>query len=591
MGISQEELDIYNGAEQPTRTEKDIDLVFNKHRRASEAFDASFELGWKSTFVGAANKMIALNDADNGGNKIAPMELNKLYPNMPAPFTEHMTKTQAQFIFDQHQEKQELQEAINKGPDGLFYGGVNMAASIAAHMLDPVEVGAGYLTGPLLGFATQGTRLGAALGVSKVAARGRLAAMGVKHIPSTAGASALQKAAFNMIEGTIGNIAAEVPIVAMNSKMLEDYTALDAFVSTAGGAIGFSALGFLGSKGARFLSDMNLNDQLMINQVAWARAEKFGTSNVSPAIKDLAMRTNAKPRSRGVFGGAPYKYEPHTKGNGKDFYVVFDGQNNGVDLQRQSLTGERYANKSETLMATDSDLVANGAGSNGDIHKVNIDDVNLINLNQITEEGQILINGIVHRHPQLSKYIPVEGITPKDFLDDLHIAVTSGAVSPKVLDDFIDEMQVMKYDGFVNDGSKLYGAAHNQHNSVTIFKGAIDKVKFKGRVKGQPQLVPRISEADRIKESTRLNSPDNHIDYDPGLVKDMENLKASPKGEEVISEIKADSQRVEEQFKVVKDAAPEDLKPEFEEIEKAANEIDAMGEAMDIASNCIGGMK
>lgn len=565
------------------------------------AAELSAEMAMKDTAIISFARMKALKELDNGSKKLSPVELNKKYPNMPRPFTESMNEAQAQFVVDQQIERAELAHKINQGPDGFFYGTLNFLGGMIPHAMDPVEFGAGYMMAPVLGLAAAGTRVGATLGITQKAATGLLAKAGFRSVPTMAGATTAQRFGHAAIEGTLGNIAAEIPIAAASTKDMTDYTAMDAFMSTAGGAVGFTGVRFGAAKVIQMLKRLGVDSHAVAQQVGMAQALDFKRLELDPLLRDYALETSPKPPSGldiEIGGVRDYQYRP-LEGpiSDKTFYISSERMG-PLKPEYMATLHEDFNFKSRQLQLSDSVFVANAAAArkvnqlSGGIYEVNLKDAKLANLDLLPDEKMKRVFRGIMDDIGIRK-MDLESKTSKQLIDDLKQDVELGRLPEKAMDRLQERMELEGFEGFYHDGSQFYGIPHGRHNAVTLFDSAKKKMDFKKLHKADRRAVPRITESDRIKLAEEMQAPNRRIDWDQETHDAVNKFMDKPLSDREAGEVKSDYQSVKDRLERVKsryEKTPE-LKELLDELDKFEKDADMEMELTRAAVDCFGGRK
>lgn len=150
---------------------------------------------FKEAADGTAVNLLARRSAVNelqatGAKDLTPEQANARYPEMSTKWNKPVNPYVAQMLSDREQEQRQRQLAIDMGPQDPFSKTIQFGAGLLAHAMDPLETGAGMLTG---------------WGVGAVVAKSVWGSAAVKAI-AEGSASFGTRAAFHGIEAVSGNL-------------------------------------------------------------------------------------------------------------------------------------------------------------------------------------------------------------------------------------------------------------------------------------------------------------------------------------------------------------------------------------------------
>lgn len=169
-----------------------------------EAMEPEVSLGrvakaaWDNASLGATTASAITSGIERGGlanigEKQSPEKINKMFPGLNAD--RDITVSEAEYIMNRRQQMQYNQEIISKASDSFFKGTIVPFVSGAARsMLDPVDLGVGFITG------------GIGNGLAK-------------------GGSLARKIAIDAAEAATAATIAEAPVAMEMNETFEQYTA------------------------------------------------------------------------------------------------------------------------------------------------------------------------------------------------------------------------------------------------------------------------------------------------------------------------------------------------------------------------------
>lgn len=552
-----------------------------------ETASLNFQRAWEDTAVGLLARKHALSNLENSGRKLTPDEANERYPNLPNPFRDEVSESAAQFLSDQAAERRELERRIAKGPDGLLAGTANFGAGLMAHMMDPIEMSASFVTG---------WGAGAALGRS--AAGAKLLRKAQTSTKARVGLNTFEAGSGNLLE----NLAQETLIAnQMLAEGRDPATLGEAALNTAVSTVAGTLVGVGVKEAANFTS----RAMARIYKSSAPEAEVTVTNNImsemlsgrrpdpEPYIKALADETNITHKDFPQ-AGKFYSYAPleRTQVRNKEFLFVTRGR----DINTAPVFTADDLGFGVTL--TDSPFVANGSAVRsafdqpGTIHSVRFDDLNFLDARQpIPSEMRKTISG-AYTELGLSK----TGLNQKplrDALREIRDAVDNSVDKDELLQDVGRAFRDQGYDAILDDGTRRLNIDnHTPHNSITLLNE--QKLRSQGSyepdtsVIGKPDKLSIQQAADK-----KLNGPKD-LDFsselrsqvDKKLVElgnvDPRNIDISAKKMEndlKIQEIESlDKQRL----------LDEELKTAFEELKNLRADTETVSSAFDSLKTCVG---
>lgn len=499
------------------------DEYFNQPERvgSNDAASAAFDLGQKDNALSLVQRYFTEKSYQNqGATDLSPDEANKMYPDMPEPFREPINPYIAQMRHDDEMERRNLQAKIAQGPQDSWTRTKVMGAGMLAHLVDPLELGAGMLIGAGAGRIAAAGFLGQGLKTAAVATRAGEAtlAQGLAYDAVEAGAGGVIQSA-----GQEGFQA-----VVQNQEQMPDFRSYhdvgaDILV---GGMMGFG-LQF----GVRGLA-RGISHGIEFSQRGLGRFFE-GTS---PEAKTLVYRnmvhsyeTNSLPITESIVraieqetnvphAATGYEFSPILpKGSleGKKFYTV-EGKALGNDY---GLGGTHVS---------DNPAVANAAATRGlsdgpsSMHEVSIKDLNPVELNKpfdptIGEQISSILKkaDVLNVDPKISK--------AADVLENVRNAVDSGAIPESVLNDVKKVIQDAGYDSLVSDGAKFGSSEHAPHNHITL----LDETKMKPvkEFKADSNIINSPTEKDLAQVQNQMERPKEFLGYEQEYQKIKQELK------------------------------------------------------------------
>lgn len=451
-------------------------------------FEAAYELASMDTFVGGLARNSALDEMDGPtAKKLSPEDLNEKYPNMGVPFNKPMSEVAAFHLNEEATKRNDLQRIISEGPKGTFYNqAVNIGGSLVAHALDPVEFGAGALTG--LGIKGVGMLI-----------KGSKAAASSTLLAKTG--DALTKSGFVVEagEGMLGNAVLEPFMYEQQKRAQVDYGIEDAFISVVGGGLAMPVL-----KKA-FKTVLGLPDSTVGMAVKNSMGQALEGYRPTPELHAKAYNDIAFKNPEGITTGSvrsEYKFEPMDNAlhQEKTFYMA------GASINESKTIGDFLG---EGSYLTDNPNFANNIAAHpmddsfGDVFEVRLSETKLLDAD--------------------SKLDVSDDFSHMDLTEKAREVLGSAASVKQALTslDEVDQkslINALKAQGY--DGLSQADSAKG-HNAVHLFPESVAKIqeqgKFKPDIKAVPSLDPKEIEAMRAKARSR----ENELDFDPAADKEF----------------------------------------------------------------------
>lgn len=484
-------------------------------RGTFETIGTAFESAFEETGVGLVSRYMAKRELEqNGARKITPEEANQRFPNMPVPFREAVNPVVAQYLFDRNQEKVDRERKLALGPSDPLTKTAMFGAGIVAHLMDPLEFGAGAITG--WGF---GAAAGRGIFGARVASAARAVELGV----ATPKARIIKEGA----EALAGNLTENV---VQEGALREQNLAEGGTYDISGGVANVAISTLIGTafhlgikEGVHSLRAMRritktlspeLDVPIMRTVISQANAEV--RVDASPILQATARETDVNPHNvGGVFN---YEYTPATSTGGKTFYSVV--KNIDPDADHVDVGDSYFGGK--TL--TDNPAVANVSATRSYaepsvIAEIEAGDMKVLNLNEAAPDD---VRAILNPHLEAGDFVQTEvtGVSTREILDSIQQAIDSEILDPEVMIKIKDDLKAIGYEGVMHDGTKRVGVEHGPHNVVELF----DNVKGVQRGFRTPDAGVRNQVYEHELEAAKSYREDlkNRTDFDIDRVNEVE---------------------------------------------------------------------
>lgn len=446
-------------------------------------FEAAYELASMDTFMGGLARNTALDEMDGPtAAKLSPDDLNEKYKDVGVPFTKPMSEVAAFHLNEEGRKRNDLQRIISEGPKGTFYNqAVNIGGSLVAHALDPVEFGAGALTG--LGIKG----VGALINGSKAAASSSLLA---KAGQVMSGEGFVVEAA----DGILGNAVLEPFMYQQQNRAQVDYGIEDAFISVVGGGL---AMPVLKKAFGSVIGLPNSTVGIAVkNSIGQAQEGFRPTPELhAKAYNDIAFKNPPEGAPLGSVR-AEYKFSPMDSSlhQEKTFYMA------GASINESKTIGDFLG---EGSYLTDNPNFANNIAAHpmddtiGDVFEVNLKDTKLFDLDKPLD-------------PEVAKTLDLKTLSI-----DSDVKTLLKNADPEFLEQFTAKMKELGFDGLSHSDSV------KGHNAVHLFPESAAKIQEQGRFKPDPKAVPALNPKDVESMSTQARSRENELDFDPELDKEF----------------------------------------------------------------------
>lgn len=445
--------------------------------------------------------------AETGATPLTPEEANKLYPFMDQPFNEPINPYLAKLKADQQIEKQELQYKIQNGPQDMWTKTKQFGVGLLAHMLDPIELGAGYVVGLGIGGAAVKGYLGQAAAQSAKAG-----GIGAALVEGSGGAlieNVAQEGAQKLVENKEGIVDPR-----SGSEIATDVVIGSLFPAAI--QVGVRAPRAIGRIGRMLKNTSPEADLPMVRHTIQA-AETGTMPNVEPMIKALAKETDVDPKLVN-YEFQPVDIDPATNTasvEGKTFYVAT------ADSAPDAATVPLGDDVGFGTHLTDHPGVADAAGARsmadgiGTVKEVNVDNLKPLNMNDVIPED--LLRDIENH----IDFTLSEGRTVKEVLQMVRDGVDAGDIPDFALDRVRRSIQRAGYDALISDGKTHMGVDHTPHNHIILLDDVITTRPDDEFIKGMEERhAQRMKDLDE-RQAQRMK------DLDEGHDQRMKDMQAS----------------------------------------------------------------
>lgn len=464
--------------------------------------------------------------------KLSAEQLNQLYPYMEVPFTRPVAKNVAELLAQRARRRQELQDIINRGPQGLLPGTMRFASSVFEAIQDPYELAAGFATGAALTSFARSAR--------------------IAYLASTK-PTAWQSVRAATTDAFVGSAVLEPFTMAAAQQNMRQYGASDSFYNVAassvawGVGVGAWRVGIRGvSEASRYLRGVDPN----LEESAMRSAQGAVASDRNPLVGDIVDAASRRLHGPGISRETPsWTYTPIRNAQdlaarqGRLFAASPDPRSEYFSGTRGFIEDDFGSNGT---YFTDSDRVASGIAHNpetnqsGTVHLFDIDtnDLNLLDL-EAKPEGRA--REIVE--PFIRAMFPekrAKWLLKHGSLRQVYNAAR-GLAADGVMDDAIDRLNLrFAQEGFhglrFEGGARGKGGAKSgQHNVFMMFDPSDlpdKKMRMRERFATSPdprQAGSALSVEDARAMAERAHAIYNHTLFDQD---DYEEIVSVIKGPE-----------------------------------------------------------
>ncbi len=471
----------------------------------SEVWDAGLELAQQETFIGTWARNTAVEEMNKGPARIlSAKEANEAYPVEKA-WDKPVNEQTALHLSEEHARKQELKRTIEAGPTGAW--GTNFAASTIAHVLDPVETGAGLLLG--MGLAGIGSAL-ARSAAPAVARTGQLLAKG--------------GFAKDVAENFVGNLAAEAYVVEGADTARTNYDYRDAVYNSVIGSIvgtGVSRGATYGVKKA-FGKILGKNDNAVGAAVAGTRGalENGKLPDVDGPAKAYNEIAHGNPPPGAQMGQSrsEFKFTPFESDQAGDIKFFAPTKQAGTMDGGTRQVGDYFG---EGLTITDNPHVANNIAGHHmedlktDVAEISLEDARLFDLDkpvELTPEEFATL-------PESIQGILQEAESYRDAVTQMRQLVDEDELTEQAFEEMNAFVRSQGYDGY-----KLAHDGENPFHQVHIFPESASKLKQGALYKADVASVPQPNQARMAKETQTMGSPESDLFFDAAAKKEWDDF-------------------------------------------------------------------
>lgn len=492
---------------------------------AWDKLSTEFELAGKSTAISNISEMMDLKERENNPNQktLSIEELNQKYGGLGITWTEPKKASVAEYIVQKQQEKNVLQNRILRGPEGAANSIAGFGAGVAAHLLDPLELGVG-LAG---GWAFRAAGLLAEGGIGMALARGAA-------------------------EGALTQVPFEALNIAHDRQMQMDVSAMTSLQNVMFGAVGGAALEGIGYGMKSIINRKALgsvaHETPALTESAAAQMADGRRPNLKPFV-DVFERERLgmgpRPSEFDYSGRANYKFEslstenPVTK-------KMYSGSTSQMEKFAELAHGEFKNSRrdfGEGVYMVDDPYVANGyAGSSfsdtsGVVHELDVAGAKLASLDAPMPEG--LRAGVLDA---LAKAPDEEAAHAIAKLVESGEQVPLGSVydaldgAPKEAKEAINQsLKEAGYDGIHFTDGDSSGAV--KHNGMMLFDEAKGKISQAGAYEADQRFLGGLTQDEKDALIRSYNEKQNQIFHDPLEIKEMNDLASRAVNQDLTAEV------------------------------------------------------
>lgn len=439
-----------------------------------EGAEASLISSARQSSTASVFRIMKINDAEEEGlflgqKPLSPQRLNRMFPEVIDPFKRPMTLNAAKVVVERQKEKRKL--AIARQNSSTFAGIVGFGLSIPVHAFDPIDLGAGIVTGGILGVAMKGTRLAKIFGFA-----------GKSFSKLTAG----QQFRSSAITGTIGNIIVE-PIAARAAQLEnENYGLAQVVANSAMGGFGFAGARFLGGKAFGAVGKLSNNVKAKLMKSSIGQVAEGKSPNMEPLIREAATPDAIYPPGRSY----DYQKIDGTAMKGRRFYIA--ANRSDPEFKSARRIGDDLG---DGVYLTDDPFKVNevAVGKHGDVStriiEAELDDLNIIDLDNrldLNNTRDISIRDSIRDvvGEKYGRLLDTE--TPRVVYDKIFDDVALGRLEKVVLRDLDSKLEKVGFDGTLHDGmSNVRASESTRSNYLRLFNSS--------KIKAQSSIKPEIS--------------------------------------------------------------------------------------------------
>jgi len=470
-----------------------------RERGTLETLSNTISLSAKDMETASLMRLMNLSTLDPDGERLPPEQLRDKFPEHRDLFNYEMSEIQAQEVIKEANSRRNLEMEIAKGPQGVVQTGLNFAAGMIPHALDPIGWGVGMATGGILKASSFGAKMYKAISAMKEAGNVRKAA--------AAGLS------LQMAENAVGNLLVEpIPMTVANLEGRE-YGAAEAFTNAVGGAIlGTAVIRGIGGGvkfawnkinpqagkvGSKSPAAVELTLDMVTNQLKAGRRP-----DVSRVIRDMVQETAPSREFKRI--------NPADVASGKVYAPK--NKRSKPALGNARAIGDNYGDNAIYLSFDEGS--ANGAAASkysdrlGAVEEFEISEK--MNLLDLDEPAPSNFRSIAE---EFSPTVAARGadatVSSRQLLEDVKTDIREGKLEPEALDQLNARMAEEGYDGYYHDNRVELGEEGNRNNVMVLFNDS--KLKSNGVRAGDRSRLKLPTQEELVEmnraESTRDDSP------------------------------------------------------------------------------------
>lgn len=319
---------------------------------------SAFDVGGRFSVMAAIGRMREF-DAAATGRLLEPDEANELYGMEGLSFEGQIHEGQAKLMRKRKEHELRFDAIYQQGAKGAGRFALGMGASMVASLANPLDMAVGFV--PVVGAPGRAAEVGRVASTGIRGAVGRAVARGgiipaeaiaklpvIGRYPGTAAA---------IVEGTVGQAIAEIPVALANFQDQSNYTGLDAAVNIAGAGALSGGLRAALSGAARVLSRMTDEGHIKAQNMADVQLiESRNPINVRSVVETdpgtLAYRAEVEER---------LSWRNSPEGRASREQDVLRAVDEEVSKQRGEIARslkERHVNEADLVALAEAELTA-----------------------------------------------------------------------------------------------------------------------------------------------------------------------------------------------------------------------------------------
>jgi hypothetical protein len=583
----------------------------NNTSTSQEATQAAWELAKQDTAVGAISRMWQMHKAASvPAQKITADEANAKYP-MDTPFREDVSPIVAQKQFQAFTDRRTLEEKVARGPQDAYNKLKRFGVGMAAHLIDPVELGTSTLIGWGVGGIIAKSAIGAALAEqagSSIAARTALSAGEsiTGNFLENVGTEALnikadmkEKRQYDPIEGltnlTVGTFLGAIPHVALKEFKfrLKGETGFEGYLKSADQ--GEVSIDNLAARRNKMILDTSPEADRAIVSTTVGNLSEDVRPDVAPILQSLAKEIDVETPG--------YEFKPAADTADFEGKKIFLATREATDNLAQGTNVPLGDDYGIGIHATDNPGVANAAAARtmsdapGNIHEAELTG----EVKPLSLEGPVpdslkdqVRQGLTHIGEDANM---VESLPMKTVLKLFKESELDGIMPEGSMQAFGEEIKNAGYNALVSDGSEHMGVPmENRHNHITLLDESL--VKQKSSQAADPSFVrkPTDAELNALRDKA-LGHRESMLVSKANMESELARLEDIRKAEGIKKGSLADSQEFEKAMNDLNETfdsmekqglMDEGLQKEREALNEAKQNVEAMHTMRKAFMDCMG---